>query len=451
MRKIAGIVKESSSEAIVAAAQGLDPYLVADSWLGAKNHFLAESSAKVDAKMGGKNKDRAEQLPSGSAHAGQLAEFVAASVVLHCADGWAYLGRAMAAQLRGDTGAAAHLSYYAELRAAMSLLASQGMGVFNHNHVIVHSSGAVDVFKQQGTHQFAWDALEGWSKSDRSAAVVTSMIRPAGASLEEWYQAFTSGAKAKAKGDEYLHLWGLDIKRFAKDHGARAESSYRPRTAEGCAPPTSVRAAEFGASLWRALEPDGNEPFGIVDLHLLRRTLESAFRERTQKKPEKHPKDFLKYVQHAIGELQLSLPQRRLESFLTRKQDPADLALIEAAENTGGVDDSENHLHMLARATLLLRLSTGCARELLEQAALEYEHFEWWCDQLGSARALISAGGLPAQPAELWEDIEQALSDLDQEISAGAGADYATLHQRCSRQLGLLGGCERIALVGLAA
>jgi hypothetical protein len=450
-RKIAGIVKESSSEAIIDAAQRLDPHLLTESWLDATNHFLAESSAKVDAEMGGKNKDKAVRLTPGSARAKQLAEFVAASVILHCADGWAYLGRAMAAQLSGDTGAAGHLSYYAELRAAMSLLASQGIGVFDRNHVIVHHDGAVDAFRQQGTHQFAWAVLEAWSESDRSAAVVTSMIRPAGASLADWYEAFTSGAKAKDKGDEYLRRWGLDIKRFAIDRGARAEFSYRPRTAEGCVPPAGARAAQFGAAVWRALEPDGNEPFGIVDLHLLRRTLEPAFRERTQKKPANDPTEFLRYVRHAIGQLQLSSSETRLESFLTRKLDPDELKLIEAAENTAGVGDPENHLHMIARAALLLRLSTGCARELLEQAALEFQTFAWWCDQLGSARALTSPGDFPAQPAALWDDIAQALSDLEEQISAGAGADYATLHERCSRELGLLGSCERVALVGLAA
>ncbi|MEA2442454.1 MAG: hypothetical protein QOH76_3878 [Thermoleophilaceae bacterium] len=451
MRKIAGIVKESSPEAIVTAAARLDPHLLAKSWLAANNHFLAHSAAKVDARMEGRNKDRAVALSPGSVHGMQLAEFVAASVVLHCADGWAYLGRAMGAQLGGDTGASGHLSYYAELRAAMSLLASQGIGVFNQNHVIVHSNGKVDVFRQQGTHRFVWDALEAWSASDRSSAVVTSMVRPAGASLGQWYAAFTSGAKAKFKGDEYLRLWGLDIQRFAQDQSARGEASYRPRTATGCKPPASARAAEFGAALWRALEPDGNAPFGIVDLHLLRRTLEVAFRERTQKKPVNDPDLYLEYIQHAIDELPLSVPSSRLEPFLKREVDPADIEILTAAENMAEMDDPEHHLHMLARAALLLRLSTGCAKELIENASLDYESFEWWSDQLASARALVVPGELPAEPAELWEDVEQALIDLNEELSEGAGTDYATLHQRCSRQLGLLGGCERIALIGLAA
>jgi hypothetical protein len=451
VRKIAGIIKDSSSEAVVTAAERLSNHLPGDSWLDRSNHFLEETSAKVDSEMGGPRNTRAVQLPPSSARAKQLSEFVAASVVLHCADGWAYLGRALSAQLTGDTGAARHLGYYAELRGAMSLLASQGIGVFNTNHAIVRHDESVDVFGQRGTHRFAWEALEEWSASSRSAVVVTTIIRPAGASLQDWYEAFNSGAQAKAKGDEYLRLWGLDIARFAEDQGARAESSYRPRTAEGCKPPHSSRAAEFGTALWRALEPNGSEAFGIVDLHLLRRTLESAFRARTQKKPANHPRDFLRNVQHAMGDLQLSLPSEQVERFLVRKQDPVDLALVVAAENKAGISDPENHLHLIARASLLLRLSTGCARSLLDESGVGDDELLWWCDQLGSARSLFAAGGWPDESAELWEDVEQALKDLEHKTSNGADVDYSTLHSRCSRELDLLGSCERIGLVGLAA
>lgn len=449
-RKIPGIVTESSEQAVVEAASRLNPHLLEESWLAAKNHFMVRSAAKVKGQMGGPEENEARTLKRGSARAGQLAEFISASVILHCADGWSYLGRAMAAQLRGDTGVATHLAYYAELRAAMSLLARQGIGVFDLKHAIVKQNGEVDVFNQRGTHQFTWDVLESWSQSNRSAVVVTTMIRPAGASLEDWYEAFTAGAKAKDKGDRFLRRWGLDIKRFATDKEARGDVSYGLRTTQGCTPPSSERAAEFGTLLWRALEPDGSEPFGNVDRHLLRRTLESAFRERTEKKAANAPGEFQQHVRQAIGALQLSLPGRSLEDFLCRSIDPNDLALIEAAENTAGVEDPENHLNMLARATLLLRLATGCARDLLDQAAIGYTDFRWWCEQLGNARALLSTDESITEPSELWVDVEQAVADIEQQIATGV-PDYAVLHERCSRELGILGGCERMALVGLAA
>ena len=54
-------------------------------------------------------------------------EYVAASAPTHLIDGWSYLARAIDALLRGDAPAAVHLGYYAELRAAMSLLAGGGI------------------------------------------------------------------------------------------------------------------------------------------------------------------------------------------------------------------------------------------------------------------------------------------------------------------------------------
>ena len=39
--------------------------------------------------------------------------------------------------MAGDPDAARHLGYYAELRATMSILAGDGIGVFQNKHIIV--------------------------------------------------------------------------------------------------------------------------------------------------------------------------------------------------------------------------------------------------------------------------------------------------------------------------
>ena len=70
-----------------------------------------------------------------------IAEYVAASAPLHASDGWHYLARAFGAISHGDRNTAIHLAYYAELRAAMAILASEGIGVLNYVHVVVDSSG----------------------------------------------------------------------------------------------------------------------------------------------------------------------------------------------------------------------------------------------------------------------------------------------------------------------
>ena len=56
----------------------------------------------------------------------KLADYAAASIPLHLSDGWCLLARAAGAVTNGDWPNAIHLGYYAELRAAMALLATQG-------------------------------------------------------------------------------------------------------------------------------------------------------------------------------------------------------------------------------------------------------------------------------------------------------------------------------------
>ena len=52
----------------------------------------------------------------------QVLDVLAATGPSHCLDGWTFLSRALAALLSGDTHTTRHLAYYAQLRAALSLL-----------------------------------------------------------------------------------------------------------------------------------------------------------------------------------------------------------------------------------------------------------------------------------------------------------------------------------------
>jgi hypothetical protein len=82
-----------------------------------------------------------------------LAQYIAASSILHCADGWSYLGRAINCLLKGDPHRVVHLAYYAELRAALSLLASEAIGVFSRNNFVIDApdpSAARQRFAQRG-------------------------------------------------------------------------------------------------------------------------------------------------------------------------------------------------------------------------------------------------------------------------------------------------------------
>lgn len=118
----------------------------------------------------------------------QVKTYMASSVLLHTLDGWGYLSSAIDNLLKGDPSIATHLAYYAELRASMSFLGAEGIGIFNSRHINLDSAGTINpnppviqrysngrpkynpygrpiVIETFGTHQFVWDVLEVWINS----------------------------------------------------------------------------------------------------------------------------------------------------------------------------------------------------------------------------------------------------------------------------------------------
>src|SRR5207249_5741525 len=61
--------------------------------------------------------------------ANELATFLAIGTCSHALDGWRYLSQAAFALLNGARRTSIHLAYYAELRAARSILGSSGIGI----------------------------------------------------------------------------------------------------------------------------------------------------------------------------------------------------------------------------------------------------------------------------------------------------------------------------------
>jgi hypothetical protein len=201
------------------------------SWLHETNRYSKDCTETL-------TKDLA---PTGHLRHSHLKEYIAASVLTHCMDGWSYLGRAINAQLVGDHDCSRHLSYYGELRAAMAVLAAHGVGVFNSEHIAVESTrkcssiaftrkaNAPDRPVGWGTHQFVWHALEEWSVTPDARNAVLSCFSAGGHSLDTWLTDFgylptISGMLASS----WLQSWGLDIKRLSEDRDARNLSSYRP-------------------------------------------------------------------------------------------------------------------------------------------------------------------------------------------------------------------------------
>ena len=197
----------------------LGRFMTDANWLGTQNRYATEPVKRIadDLRRGG------IQNPS------QLSEFIAASCLLHCSDGWSYLGRAISSLLRGDPHRARHLAYYAELRATTSLLATEGIGIFNSEHfAITGPSVATALATKSGTHYFAWDCLEYWSDQPASANLFAQIIRPYGISLEDWCAPLGGASTLAPHARKWFKQWGMDLHVFLKDHAVRNVSSYEP-------------------------------------------------------------------------------------------------------------------------------------------------------------------------------------------------------------------------------
>ena len=110
------------------------------SWIARSNRYRKEADKEV----------RTDEKSGRGVAGAQLAQYVAASAIVHCYDGWSYLGRALEAEMAADPDAAIHLAYYAELRAAMALLASEGIGVFDAHHAVVSNIGTCHILSGFG-------------------------------------------------------------------------------------------------------------------------------------------------------------------------------------------------------------------------------------------------------------------------------------------------------------
>jgi hypothetical protein len=160
--------------------------------------------------------------------------FLAASSLSHLLDGWMYLSDSFNALLNGDNGASIHLAYYAELRSAMSILASEGIGVFKNKHLGVFSETINAHYpKNSPTHQFVWDVMEKWTNSKlKPQADILKLFRVRGHNFYDLTQFFHPSATVLVTGDivkQWFKEWCFDIKSYRSDREMRNEVSYRPQ------------------------------------------------------------------------------------------------------------------------------------------------------------------------------------------------------------------------------
>lgn len=440
-----GHVVRADRQAVVDAFASLVPYLSDGRWLGTNNRYQRDTIENL----------RTDVLASALKQK-HLAEYVAASVPLHALDGWAYLGRALHAQLTGDVFSARHLGYYAELRAAMSILAAEGVAVFSGQHFVVTSPTTVEQIRfasseRHGTHVFAWEALEWWASSSAAAKAVGDAFRPLGRPLNEWLGAVPRYAAWVPVAQDLVRQLGLDLGRVAQDQTSRNEASYRPTRARSPLASDTRANAAFAISLWDALEPVGSGSWSMMDLHLLRRLFEEAFLAVEGAPPRSLRPQFRQATDDLLDAMAIQGASRSfVRSFVTRRTQSAELPIMSYAATDSPTSHRRHHAHVLSRAALLLQVASARCRTLMNSAGVTAADTAFWWGLLGSDRGLWDVRPEAVDLLDYWDDVRIELDDLQSWLTRGSES-CALLVAEGSKSVCRLTQLELLGIWGLAA
>lgn len=421
---------------VVTTLSQLDRFMERNAWLAQANRYATNPIGKI---IDDERKNLAPNSP-------QMADYIVASCLLHCSDGWSYLGRALLSLLRGDPHRAVHLAYYAELRAACAVMATQGIGVFNRAHFVMNGAGSARRLRANtGTHIFAWDSLEYWSTLQRSGVLFAQCVRPFGLSLENWLGPVGGSTIVAAQAQLWFQQWGMDLRLLPDDRKARNLSSYQP---DGL--PTSwildaKPTIEFVKELWLALEPSATSSFEVIDRHILRLSLESAHKSRATRRPFK---DFLKEILDALGQ---PVDEAQWMAFMTRAAAAEDIQLLRRSKESSRSSNT-THLAVISRAVLLLRIASGSTSRAFTDADHSLGDSQFWWKALGNSRGIYD-GDIEGDDLQLlWSDVINHLDDLEnyQNDTAADAQTFYDIGRRLGQVILGLGSCERVTLWSMA-
>ena len=340
-------------------------------------------------------------------HAAQLGEYIACSAPLHLTDGWNYLSRAFDAITRGDRNIAYHLAYYAELRAAMSLLAAEGIGVFRNWHIALNKDLQVTRIRTKGTHKAAWDLLSAWSQEGRAGNLLNAISLEA-TSMSDWLYAIGVGeVDRQILADAWLKAWSIDLQRFIDDRDRRNEMSYRPSRIRTPAPPPidpDVEMIEPLFNSWTALEPLKDKGSVALDTVLLHKAIVLV--------TETGQCNYLSF-NDAVKSLQNDMPKSLYDAL--NQETPSNAAIFYQAERKGVSEKAVTPI--LARSLLMLRLASASTASLLTRAEVSKSDLEFWWSVAGTDLGLWDAPTDIETFADLWIDVAEAKDDADENIS----------------------------------
>jgi hypothetical protein len=405
-------------------------------WLDKKNHYYNNCTKKLDNE---RNKIKKKDL----------SKYIAVSAFLHCYDGWRYQSKAINSILNGDLYTACHLGYYAELRAAMSLLASFGIGIFNYNHYIVNASGNAEriPIKNTGTHKIIWPILEYYSTNKKFISILLDIITINNITLNEFLNAYDISYKKKIITKNFIENWGIDLKQISIDRYARNETSYRPTGLKKFY--DNKKNISFICDFWELLDPRSSSSFEKIDHYLLRESIESIFKNDQPRGPNVAHKQFDKKIKNMIFKVKLnSYQQEFLIKFLKRELYPDNHKVLSESNKKMNVNNPKTYYQIISRGLFLLRISTGLCERFLKKNSIDSEILHFWKKNILISNGIFNlseySGKIDYQ--DLYEDVNTAINEIiDWKNNNGSIYDnFAKFHADNSYSIKTLSDSQKV-------
>ena len=334
---------------------------------------------------------------------------MAASGPNHCIDGWGFLARSLSALIAGDMHAARHFAYYAQLRASLSILACEGIGVFDGVNCVVNAAGQliqIDEISQRrrplGTHAMAWLAMDAWAHGSGSGSTIAGAITIRKISFDSCIKGMWPGTSNRLAAHDLILAWGVDLQRAIGDRNARNASSY---TAQVLNPlrQTADETIDFLVGFWDAFEPESGDPFLSIDRHLFRLLVETQHRSIN---PTSTAAQLASDISARYAKLDPRVQATMTAGFLSRAQVPDDPLIIRHARTRS---NPPHPVEMISRAALLLRSATALVTgALFDAGVLVNPDLDFWLLPFGGNLGLWDQSGPPIPMYELWADVRQA-------------------------------------------
>lgn len=342
--------------------------------------------------------------------ASALIKAVAAAGPNHCLDAWSFIARALASLLAGDQHAARHFAYYVQLRAALSILASLGIGCFNKTNLIVDQAGTIHRLDPGapvglGTHDIVWTALKAWADEPKTAKQFLTLLRLQGSTLADCIGAIWPGYSPEAVAGKLIYAWTLDLRRAREDQALRNQSSYSPHAFNQlvAAPKEYLR---FVQHIWRMCEPTTGGSFDKLDRHLLRGSL---WLNQSIVEPGLNRGDGA--IRNRYSNLPAQVQTIATVQFLTGKDEPSDPDVIVRAKSRAAPSSA---LAMISRGLLLARVATGFTYSNFIDAGLSPNGSDLrpWVDAVAIDRGFWNPASPVTDLGDLWLDVDEALANL---------------------------------------